>query len=66
MNLYDVVELARDLPEEGLKAGSVGTIVHIFTRPEQAYEVEFSDDEGRTVASLALTPDAVRPMPGLG
>lgn len=54
MELYDVVELTVDLPDEGLKAGTVGTIVDIYQNPDIAYEVEFSDDEGRTVAMLAL------------
>ncbi|SCL30890.1 protein of unknown function [Micromonospora rhizosphaerae] len=61
MNLYDVVELISDVPEENLPAGSIGTIVHIFTAPEQAYEVEFADSEGRTLATVALKPDDVRP-----
>ncbi|MFG2103458.1 DUF4926 domain-containing protein [Micromonospora echinaurantiaca] len=61
MDLYDVVELTTDLPEERLAAGSVGTIVHVFERPELAYEVEFVDDDGRTIAAVALTPEKIRP-----
>ncbi|MFC4149622.1 DUF4926 domain-containing protein [Micromonospora mangrovi] len=61
MDLFDVVELTRELPDEGLAAGSVGTIVHVFTKPRDAYEVEFTDGDGRTLASLALTPDQIRP-----
>jgi hypothetical protein len=57
----DVVELVTDLPDEGLAAGAVGTVVHVFDRPNRAYEVEFADDDGRTIAQIALTPDKVRP-----
>ena len=61
MELYDLVELAAGLPEAGLTAGSVGTIVHIFRVPNLAYEVEFADDSGRTIATVALTPEQLRP-----
>jgi hypothetical protein len=52
LELLSVVALMRDLPEAGLARGQVGTIVEVFG-PE-VYEVEFSDDSGRTYASLAL------------
>ena len=42
----------RDMPEAGLARGQVGTIVEVLS-PE-VFEVEFSDDSGRTYASLAL------------
>jgi Domain of unknown function (DUF4926) len=61
VELYDVVELVEALPEEGLSAGSVGTIVHVFKEPNLAYEVEFADDEGRTLAMLPLAPQQLRP-----
>ncbi|WP_290648998.1 DUF4926 domain-containing protein [Aquisalimonas sp.] len=52
--LLDVVALLSDIPEHGLVRGQVGTVVEILSG---AYEVEFSDDEGRTYAELALKPD---------
>ncbi len=52
--LLDVVALLSDRPEHGLVRGQVGTVVEIL---EGAYEVEFSDEEGRTYAELALEPD---------
>ena len=55
----DGVSLTQDLPEFGIKKGMLGTIVHIYTRPELAYEVEFCDANGRTVEQLALTPDQI-------
>ncbi|GAA3775311.1 DUF4926 domain-containing protein [Micromonospora maritima] len=60
MELYDLVQLRDALPEENLPAGAVGTIVHVFHRPDLAYEVEFTDEDGRTLSSVALTPDKVR------
>jgi len=59
MHENDVIRLVRDLPEHGLTAGTVGTIVHVFNRPRLAYEVEFCDDGGHTTAQLALAPDAI-------
>lgn len=52
--LFDVVELLKDLPEQGLRAGSRGAIVECY--PEQSYEVEFTDSEGETLAMAALSP----------
>lgn len=60
MNLYDVVELAVDLPAEGLRAGAIGTIVDDYAGTAE-YEVEFTDDDGRTVALTALRADQLRP-----
>ncbi len=52
--LLDVIALTVDLPERGLVQGQVGTIVESLDGA--AYEVEFSDDAGRTYATLALRP----------
>ena len=52
LELLSVVGLMRDMPEAGLVRGQVGTVVEVLG-PE-AFEVEFSDDIGRTYASLAL------------
>jgi hypothetical protein len=51
--LLSVVALMRDLPDAGLVRGQVGTIVEILA--PDVFEVEFSDDNGRTYASFALT-----------
>ena len=52
--LLDVVALLSDVPAHGLTRGQVGTVVELL---DGAYEVEFSDDEGKTYAELALGPD---------
>jgi hypothetical protein len=53
-HLLDVVALLSDLPAHGLLRGQVGSVVELL---DGAYEVEFSDDEGKTYAELALEPD---------
>jgi len=52
IRLLDVVAVTEDLPAEGLLRGQVGTIVEILA--PGVFEVDFSDDEGRTYASTAL------------
>jgi hypothetical protein len=52
LEMLSVVALIRDIPAKGLKRGQVGTIVEDLA--PGVYEVEFSDDQGRTYASAAL------------
>lgn len=52
LELLSVVALLADLPEHGLVRGQVGTVVERLA--PGVYEVEFSDDAGRTYASLAV------------
>jgi hypothetical protein len=54
-DMLAVVALVQDLPNKGLKRGQVGTIVEDLA--PGVYEVEFSDDHGRTYASVALRND---------
>ena len=56
-HLFDIVVLADDLPDEDLQAGMKGTVIDVYTEPCEAYEVEFCDDSGRTIALLALLPN---------
>lgn len=56
IKLLDVVALTVDLPEFNLWRGQVGTIVEILANGK-AFEVEFSDRDGRTFESLGLRPD---------
>jgi Domain of unknown function (DUF4926) len=54
--LLDVVALLRDLPEQGLARGQVGTVVDALS--DTALLVEFSDDNGRAYAlSTCLRSD---------
>jgi len=53
--LLDVIELLVDLPEATLQAGDQGTIVEIYS--DRAYEVEFANAEGETLALQVLEPE---------
>jgi len=55
IELLSVVALLEDMPEKGLLRGQVGTVVEIFA--PGVFEVEFSDDAGRTYATVALRAD---------
>jgi uncharacterized protein DUF4926 len=69
IKLLDVVALTVDLPECNLWRGQVGTVVEILA-DGSAFEVEFSDRQGRTYESLGLRPDQLMvlhydPLPSL-
>ena len=53
--LLDVVALTEDLPDHPLRCGQVGTVVEVLA--PDVFEVEFSDNHGRTYACLALPLD---------
>lgn len=55
LKLLDVVALLKDLPDEKLVKGQVGTVVEELD--EGVCEVEFANKQGETIASLALTVD---------
>ena len=61
INEHDCVVLTRDLREEGLLAGDVGTVVHIH-RGGAAYEVEFLTLTGQTVAVATVLSSDLRPV----
>ena len=60
---HDCIVLTEDIPSERLKAGDVGTVVHIH-RDGAAYEVEFVTLTGRTVALATVLPSQLRPVSG--
>ena len=53
IKLLDVVALTVDFPEYNLWRGQVGTVVEILAKGD-AFEVEFSDRNGRTYESMGL------------
>lgn len=61
MKEHDCVVLTADLPNEKLKAGDVGTIVHVH-KGGAAYEVEFMTLDGRTVAVVTANSSQLRPV----
>ena len=56
IKLLDVVALKVNLREQNLCQGQVGTIVEVLANGA-AFEVEFSDKQGRTYKSLGLYPE---------
>jgi hypothetical protein len=58
---HDCVVLTKNLPEENLEAGDVGTVVHIH-KEGAAYEVEFVTLAGNTVAVATVEASDLRPV----
>ena len=57
----DCIVLTKTLPEEGLEAGDIGTVVHIHKGGE-GNEVEFMTLTGETVALVTLLAGQARPF----
>jgi hypothetical protein len=53
---YDVVELLRDIPKQDLLSGSRGVVLIVYHEPDlpRAYEVEFLDNQGNSIAIVTL------------
>ncbi len=58
---HDQTVLTTDIHEEGLKAGDVGTIVHVH-RQGEAFEVEFLTLDGHTAAITTVPASHTRPV----
>jgi hypothetical protein len=58
MQLHEEVVLARDVPEELLRRGDLGTVVHVY--PSDGLEVEFFTASGKTRAVVTLRTVDVR------
>ncbi len=58
---HSIVVLNRDFSSEGLHSGDVGAVVHVHAEGK-AYEVEFVDGDGSTVALVTLDAQDVRPI----
>ena len=61
--MYGDAILTRDVPESGLRAGDIGTVVELHVVPgvaEEGYSVEFFDMTGNTVAVVTLPASALR------
>ena len=57
IKLLDIVALLKEMPEKRLSRGQIGTIVEKYSATD--FEVEFSDNSGRTICLLMLTTDDV-------
>jgi len=58
---HDCIVLTEDQPANDLKAGDVGTVVHVHC-DSAGYEVEFITLAGETVAVVTLLPAQLRPI----
>jgi hypothetical protein len=52
LQIGDLIKLITDIPDKNLHTGMLGAIVHCHN--ENCYEVEFSNEDGETLACLAL------------
>jgi len=58
---HERVVLLTAVAAEGLEAGDVGTVVHVY-QDGKAYEVEFVALDGHTRAVVTLEANQVRPV----
>ena len=58
---HERVVLTADLPDEALRTGDVGTVVHVH-RDGKGYEVEFIALDGETVAVVTVVASQIRPI----
>lgn len=61
---FERVVLLRDMPDDGLRAGDVGTIVERYPatgRTGEGFEIEFFAANGESVAVASVPANAVRP-----
>ncbi|MBM7408387.1 DUF4926 domain-containing protein [Methanococcus maripaludis] len=54
----DIVRTKKDIPEEGIRKGDIGAIIIAFTKPKEAYEVEFVDENNNSKQHVFL-PDEI-------
>ncbi|WP_079707595.1 DUF4926 domain-containing protein [Paraliobacillus ryukyuensis] len=45
--VYETVKVLEDDFSTGIEKGDIGTIIMVYDTPNEAYEVEFIDEEGR-------------------
>ena len=64
IKLHGYAVVTRDLPEAGLRAGDVGVVVDIHTRPGSTvpagYMLETFTVDGEGIDTVSVPPDAVR------
>ena len=58
---FDQAILTRDLPQHGLEAGDVGTVVDVL-QSGKGYIVEFMTMEGETIDVVVVDAAQVRPV----
>ena len=56
---HDCIVLLEDVPDDGLKAGDIGTVVHVHPK-SAGFEVEFMTLAGETICVATLMARQVR------
>ena len=59
IKLFDIIKAVKDVPEQNIKIGMIGTVLEILHNQDTYYEVEFSDPEGTDLLVAYLYPDQV-------
>jgi Domain of unknown function (DUF4926) len=57
IKLLDVVALLKEVPEKKLLRGQIGTVIERYTDTD--FEVEFSDNNGKTISMMTLSTDEI-------
>jgi hypothetical protein len=60
IQLLEMVIVTVDIPDEGILAGDVGTVVDVYTQLSLGYEVEFTTADGSSRALVTLAPSQLR------
>ena len=55
----EVVKTLIDFPIEGIRKGDIGTVVLAYSKPNEAYEVEFVNEGGTTKAVFSILPENI-------
>ncbi|WP_407281735.1 DUF4926 domain-containing protein [Methanolobus sp. WCC1] len=55
---FETVRIKKDIPEEGIKKGDIGVIIEVYSKPYEAYEVEFMADV-HDFKQVVLLPDDI-------
>jgi len=64
LNPFDVVRFRKGLDDHGVAAGTRAVVLEVHEKPSLAYEVEVTDQDGRTVFFGAVAPDYLEPADG--
>ena len=53
---YDTVRIIRSY-NKGISKGTIGAVIMVFDEPEEAYEVEILDEDGKTKVQCTFSPN---------
>lgn len=56
--INDVIKVSKN-PQDGINIGDIGTVVYIFNKNPPVYEIEFIDDNGRTLLTVPFKAEEI-------